>query len=159
MLYFSRNKKNLFRCLEKIQGNTKRYIYLRDNTKFRAPKELFFYAFIKWKIENFKNIDHIGVEEDIEYVLPDLRYEFKYLKNHWWFFPQFRIHYKNIVTPELISFDKLNAKKANAYRVLQHKFPDIVIRLVEPVETDNYRKFMKNQLVEDEDYKIIKQTR
>lgn len=154
MLYYSKKRKNLFSCLEKIKSNSKRYIYLKENKKFRAAKEIFFYSFIKWKIENF-NINHIGVEEDIEYVLPNLRYEFKYVKRHWWFFPQFRIWYKDIITPELISFDKLNVKKTNAYRVLQHKFPDMVFRLVEPVETDNYRKFMKKRLERGKDYEII----
>lgn len=152
MLYYNKHEEGLNSLLDTLKSNRLYYEYVPDHTLLKDSDRLFFYAYIKWKINNFKNLDIPGVEKEIYYVFPDLRYEFKYVKRIWWFFPLFEIHYKDIITPELITFDYLSQKKINAYRVLQHKFPDIMIRIVEPQEVDNYKNFMRPKMEEGKDY-------
>lgn len=88
----------------------------------------------------------------MDYIFPKKYFEFEKNDYIYRFFPLFKVEFYKINTPLYHTFDDVLGKKPNRYRILLHKYPNLQIRVVEPTERENIKKFMSKRIKKGKDW-------
>lgn len=159
MIITNSNIRKLDKYMYKCLKNEKEYVQYeyKDGTLFKSKLKLFWYAFLKWKIEYFKKVDMPTKTTSVKKVFPHMFFDYKFKKLHLRFIPLFEVGFNKIHTKEYHTFDNMLGKQPHNYRVLFHKYPNLHVRIVEPKERRTIEKFIKKRLVKGKDWKRIKE--